>query len=154
MQLVGLDENQIIHIHPNVFDHLDNLRYFWLKNAPCVQQNVHDSKKEVQRVIKLVKSKCTSLEFLALDEQFKAFENASLIFDSETFSEKLEIFKKSFLNSKFLNYRPLNYKFEGLKVQRVENLVSRHFNDDNGGQKMNMGVVLVAVGFIVNILVS
>jgi len=71
LQLLGLDENKIIHIHPTVFDHLDNLRYFWLKNMPCVQENVHDSKKEVKRVIKLIKSQCISSEFLTLDEKFK-----------------------------------------------------------------------------------
>ncbi|KAL7012946.1 hypothetical protein ACKWTF_015118 [Chironomus riparius] len=152
LQLIGLDENHIIHIHPNVFDHLHNLRFFWLKNAPCVQQNVHDSKKEVQKVIKMIKSQCISSEFLALDEQFKSLENASKIFDSESFNEKLEVFEQSFLNSKFVSFRPLNYKFEGLKVQRVENLVSRHVDVENRSQKLSLKNIFVTLGILINFL--
>ncbi|XP_070505183.1 uncharacterized protein [Chironomus tepperi] len=116
LEFVGFDERNIIHIDPNVFDHLNKLRYFWFYRVPCVAKSIDDSKEKVQSAIKVVKSNCTNADFLSLDTQLKNLESESKTLDSEAFSAKLESFEKSFQNSKFFKFRPLSYKVQNLKA--------------------------------------
>jgi len=118
LELVGFEESKIIHIDPNVFDHLNNLSNFWFFGVPCVDlENIWDSKEEVEEALKVGKSNCSNSEFLSLENQFKNLETL----DSENFNKKVETFEKSFNNSKFSKFRPLNYKFRDLKY--VRNLI-------------------------------
>jgi len=109
-------ESKIIHIDPNVFDHLNKLKYFWFRPVPCVHENIYNSREEVLEVLKVVKSNCSNSEFLSLENQIKNLEIESKTLNSEAFNTKLETFEKSFKNSKFLNFRPLSYKFQNLKL--------------------------------------
>jgi len=131
---VSFWESKIIHIDPNVFDHLTKLRTFLFDSVPCVSYNVFDSKENVPKPIKIVKSNCSNAEFLSLDRQIKNLEIESKILNFENFNTKLETFEKSFNNSKFSKFRPLNYKFEILKNQRslifqqIEKEMTNKFN--------------------------
>ena len=60
LEVVGFQETEIIHIDPNVFDHLIKLRYFWFSDGSCVGEDVEDSREQVQEVIKIVKSNCSN----------------------------------------------------------------------------------------------
>ncbi|XP_070502069.1 putative leucine-rich repeat-containing protein DDB_G0290503 [Chironomus tepperi] len=121
LEAVGFEEPNIIHIDPNVFDNLSKLRYFWFRPVPCIAQFIYDSKEKVQSVLKIVKSKCTSADFLSLDTQLKNLESESKTLNSEAFSAKLESFEKSFQNSKFFKIRYLKSKFEILKNEKCSN---------------------------------
>lgn len=64
LQLVGFYEEKIIHIDPDVFDHLSSLNYFWFYYVPCIAQDIYDSRSEVLDAIKIIKAKCVSAEVL------------------------------------------------------------------------------------------
>jgi len=115
LQLIGIQESKIIHIDPNVFDHLTKLSNFWFYSVPCVDQTISNSTDKVQEVIKIVKSNCSNSEFLSLDNQIKNLKIESKTLNSEDFHTKLERFERSFMKSKFSKFRPLNYKFQNLK---------------------------------------
>jgi len=63
LEVVGFFESKIIHIDPNVFDHLTKLRNFWFYHVPCVDQTIFNSTEQVQETIKIVKSNCSNLDF-------------------------------------------------------------------------------------------
>jgi len=115
LELVGFEESEIVHIDPNVFDHLTKLRYFLFFAVRCVNQEVEDSREKVQKVLKVVKSKCPNSEFLSFDDQIKNIENESKALSSEAFSTKLESFEKSFKSSELSKTRTLNEKLQNLK---------------------------------------
>jgi len=71
LQLVGFYESGIIHIDPNVFDHLTKLRYFWLTYVPCINQDINNARAQVQKIIKIVKSECSNSEYLSIENQIK-----------------------------------------------------------------------------------
>jgi len=114
LELVGFWEDKIIHIDPNVFDHLTKLSNFWCRFVPCVEKDIC-SFGDIQEIIKAVKSSCSNSEFLSLDNQIKNLEIESKTLNSEDFNTKLESFEKIFNNSTFSKFRPLNYKFQNLK---------------------------------------
>ena len=117
LEAVGFwEENNIIHIDPNVFDHLNKLTYFQFSFAICVNEDVKDSRDKVQEAIKVVKSNCSNSEFLSLEIQIKNLENESKTLNSSEFNTNFENFEKTFKNSKFLKFRPLSYKFQNLKL--------------------------------------
>jgi hypothetical protein len=63
LQVVGFQETAIVHIDPNVFDHLTKLTHFWLDEVPCVDMDVPNSEK-LQEAIQVVKSNCSNSEYL------------------------------------------------------------------------------------------
>ncbi|XP_070508968.1 putative leucine-rich repeat-containing protein DDB_G0290503 [Chironomus tepperi] len=63
LEWIGLSGSKIIHIDSKVFDHLTKLTTLWLSNVPCVRKEAHSSRQDVEDVIKLVKSQCTSPKF-------------------------------------------------------------------------------------------
>jgi len=140
-------ESKIIHIDPNVFDHLTKLSDFYFESVPCVNYNVFDSQENVPEPIKIVKSNCSNAEFLSLDRQIKNLEIESKILNFENFNTKLETFEKSFNNSKFSKFRPLNYKFEILKSQRslifqqIEKEMTTKFNKMSTGFDDKIGKI-------------
>ena len=89
LEFVRFEESKIIHIDPNVFDHLDKLSHFWFYLVPCVNQNIYDSISQVEGAIKVIKSNCTNSEFSFLDEQIKSLEIESKTLNSEAFNTKL-----------------------------------------------------------------
>jgi len=115
LEVVSFQEKKLIHIDPNVFDHLTKLSNFWFKAVPCVYENVFDSKAKVEEVLKVVKSDCTNSEFLSLENQIKNLEIESKSLSFEALSTKLVSFEKSFNNSIFYKSRTLNYKLKSLK---------------------------------------
>ncbi|CAG9810301.1 unnamed protein product [Chironomus riparius] len=116
--LLGIQESKIIHIDPNVFDHLTNLKHFWLSYVPCIAQSINDSKDKVQEAIKVIKSKCSHSKFLSIDSQLKNLEVESKTLNLEAITLKIQVFETSFKRSKFSKFRPLNYKFEHLKQSK------------------------------------
>jgi len=116
LQFVRLYESKIVHIDPNVFDHLDKLIKFYFNTVSCFNQNVEGSRDKVLDAIKEVKAKCTSNEFLDLEQKIKMLKNDSKILNLEDFSQKIQSFEKGFKNSKFSKFRPLKEKFENLKM--------------------------------------
>jgi hypothetical protein len=61
LEVVGFAyEKRITSIDPNVFDNLNSLIYLFLAKIPCVDQTASDSRKQVQEVIKIVKSNCSN----------------------------------------------------------------------------------------------
>jgi len=121
LEFVEFYEIRIIHIDPNVFDHLNKLRYFLFSNVLCVRQNVFNLTEQVQEAIKVVKSSCSNDDFLSLENQIENLEIESKTLNSEAFGAKLEMFEKIFNNSKFSKFRPLNYKFQNLKSALYRN---------------------------------
>jgi len=113
--VVGIWESKIIHIDPNVFDHLNKLSNFRFGYVPCVGQDIWETNVKVQEAIQVIKSNCSNSEFLSLGSQIKNLEIESKTLNSEDFNTKLESFEKNFKNSKFSKFRPLNYKFQSLK---------------------------------------
>jgi len=85
LELLEFGKNKIIHIDPNVFDHLSRLRSFGFFGVPCVNQNIDDSMEQVQEVLKIVKSNCSSSEFLLLENQIKNIKIESNALTSEAF---------------------------------------------------------------------
>jgi len=115
LKIVGFWENKIIHIDPNVFDHLNKLSNFWFSEVPCVGQDIKNSKQKVQKALKIVKSNCSSSEFLSLNNIITLFEMEFKTYKSDSIGVRLGKFEKYFNNSKFSKFRPLNYKFQILK---------------------------------------
>jgi len=76
LEFVGFGDNDIVHIHPNVFDNLSKLRYFWFNNVPCINKSIDDSRADVLTVLKEVKLKCVSFEVArkSMDSKMSAIE--------------------------------------------------------------------------------
>ncbi|KAL7017552.1 hypothetical protein ACKWTF_010425 [Chironomus riparius] len=108
-------ERNLIHIDANVFDHLDDLGYFWMKVVPCVQKDIWDSQEDVLDVIKIVKNQCVSSKYLELEKEVKKLENESKTLDSTAFKTNLQAFDGKYSTSVFLGFRPLKSKYETLK---------------------------------------
>jgi len=118
LEAVGFEESKIIHIHPNVFDHLNKLRYFWLYEIPCIDQDIWDSKVKVKEAIKVIKSNCLNSDFYSLYSQIK-----NIKIESKALSTKLETIEKELKNSKLSNIDALKYKFEIINNKRC---LSKH----------------------------
>jgi len=56
--VIVLWESKLFHIDLNVFDNLNKLRYVLLSPIPCANQDIRNSTKKVQEIIKDVKSNC------------------------------------------------------------------------------------------------
>ena len=157
LEVVGFWESKIIHIDPNVFDHLTKLSYFWFGYVRCVNKHINDSKEKVQKALKIVKSKCSSLEFLSLDKKMKNLEISSKTLNSENFNMKLTTFEKRLNSSKFSKFRPLNYKFQNLKlIPRCSDCVKLNKNSSLSVNKFNSGNnlrgIIILTGFLSLIL--
>jgi len=121
LEAVGFDESKIIHIDPNVFDHLNKLRYFWFDDVPCLHQKINYSREKVQEAIKVIRCNCSSSEFWSLDNKIKSLESDSETFNYSKIGTKIENFVNSFKNSKFSRFRLLNYKLEKVKNAKCTN---------------------------------
>ncbi|CAG9809545.1 unnamed protein product [Chironomus riparius] len=115
LSFVEFQERNLIHIDANVFDHLDDLGYFWMKVVPCVQKDIWDSQEDVLDVIKIVKNQCVSSKYLELEKEVKKLENESKTLDSTAFKTNLQAFVGKYSTSVFLGFRPLKSKYETLK---------------------------------------
>jgi len=151
LEAVAIQEPRIVHIDPNVFDHLTKLSYFWFYYVPCIDKNIYNWKEKVQEVLKVVKSNCSNSEFLSLDNQIKNLEIESETLHFEDFKTKLEIFEKSFNNSKFSKFRPLNYQFQNIKLIpgctdciKLNENSSLNANDVNLGNSLEGNIILTS----------
>jgi len=102
LEVFGFNEPKIIHIDPNVFDHLNKLRYFLFSSVSCVKQDIYNSKEKVQEAIKVVKSNCSNPKYAPPYPQI----NTQLRY--------LESNSDFFLN--LAKYPSLQTKFEDLKL--------------------------------------
>ncbi|CAG9810940.1 unnamed protein product [Chironomus riparius] len=109
---VGLHESNIIHIDAGVFDRLNKMDNLWLIYAPCVNQDVVNSRERVELLIKLVKNQCTSSDFSSMEKKILNLEDQTRSLEIGTFDRNVEEFEQEFKISKFHKFRPLNYKFE------------------------------------------
>ncbi|KAL7013087.1 hypothetical protein ACKWTF_015186 [Chironomus riparius] len=116
LEVVGFRESELIHIDPNVFDHLSLLSRFFFTSVPCINQEVLFSVEKVRDAINLSKSKCLSLEYLELEGKIENLEDESRSLKFEDFRITFENFELNFKDSKFLRHRPLKEKFEDLKM--------------------------------------
>ncbi|CAG9810574.1 unnamed protein product [Chironomus riparius] len=115
LEFIHFGDNKIVHIEPNVFDHLSKLSYLYLLSNSCIDKKVRNSTSEVKNFIQAVKSQCNNSEFSLLKSQLESLETDSKTFNSLEFSEKFAAFEKTFNSSKFANFRPLNYKKHDLR---------------------------------------
>jgi len=136
-------ESKIIHIDPNVFDHLNKLSNLWFSSAPCFGEHID----VIKEIINRVKSNCSNAEFLSLDSQIKNLKIESKTLNSEDFHTKLETFEKTFNNSKFSNFRPLSIEFQNLK----SNVRS---NDVNFGNSLRGTIILIILPLIVLLFIK
>ncbi|KAL7011795.1 hypothetical protein ACKWTF_014459 [Chironomus riparius] len=116
LQVLGINSKKMIHIDPNVFDKLTNLRYFLFEDVPCVEQEVRNLRRQVIDAIKIVKNQCTANEFIDLNNQFEILKIETT---QNISSEDLELlfynFEMTFNNSIFSKYRPLKNEYNSLK---------------------------------------
>ncbi|CAG9810757.1 unnamed protein product [Chironomus riparius] len=117
LQTIQIQESNIIHIHPDVFDELSGLVNFLCASIPCINRDVRGSRNEVEKFIEDKLDECVSPELKALAEKFENLVNDSGGDNSEDFKNKLESFENSFNSSKFFKFRPLNYKVAELKSE-------------------------------------
>jgi len=89
LKLVWLYEAKIIHIDPNVFDHLNELSDLNLEPVPCVGQNIWNSRPKVIEAIKVIKSNCSNSQYLSLQRQIKNLEIEAKSLNSKAFNIKL-----------------------------------------------------------------
>lgn len=115
LQILGISGDYIIHIDPNVFDHLTKLRYFWFGTVPCIKEGSEDSWKNLQKVIQKIKVQCINSEFMDLERKIDELAKESKELDFEDFNAKIECLEKDFKYSKFAEFHPLKSKFEDLK---------------------------------------
>ncbi|CAG9810303.1 unnamed protein product [Chironomus riparius] len=115
---------EVIEEDPNVFDHLSQLKYFWI-NVPCVHQQIDNSRQKVLEAIKTVKSNCSDSEIFylktQLESQLKRLEIESKTLNSTNLSSKLQEFEKKFENSKTFIKNQLKKRFEKVKLNICSN---------------------------------
>ncbi|KAL7011459.1 hypothetical protein ACKWTF_014266 [Chironomus riparius] len=114
LEFVAFYETEIIHIDPNVFDHLTKLSHI-RSFASCFYQDIFGSEGKVQSNIKVVKSNCTNSEFLNISKKVKNLEIESKTITLEALSIKLDKLEKGFNFSKFLKFRPISLVYQNLK---------------------------------------
>ncbi|XP_070498460.1 girdin-like [Chironomus tepperi] len=118
LEVIGIHESKIIHIDPNVLDHLDKLNTCAFYETPCVKQNVQDSKERVKKFIQIVKKNCANIEFLNLNTQFKKLENDSKTLSLDLFGAKLSNFEEALKKSKFSNHSSFLERIETFKMSK------------------------------------
>jgi len=120
LEHIVFEESKIIHIDSNVFDHLDELSYFWFDEVPCIDQDnirIFDSIEEVEKAITIVKSKCSNSEFLSLDNQLKSIEVEFKKLNCLEIGTKIKNFENTFKNSNLYEIYYLRSKFEKVKIK-------------------------------------
>jgi len=138
LELVVFWESKIIHIDPNVFDNLNKLRYLWFEYVLCVDQNIFNSREQVQEAIKVVKSNCSNSEYLELDNQIKNLKIDFEILNSPEFNVKLEIFEKNLENSKFTESSQLNDRIQNPKVKSVNLVIKLNLMNEKSLKYQNL----------------
>ncbi|XP_070508932.1 putative leucine-rich repeat-containing protein DDB_G0290503 [Chironomus tepperi] len=131
LEFIALDSNKIVHIEPNIFDHLTKLSSLYLQSNSCITKYAQNSTSDVKDFIKSVKVQCINSEFSSFKEQLESLDNDSKTLNFEKFTEKLLNFEKTFKSSKFSNFRPLNSKFDALKNLKIENFISNLISNVN-----------------------
>lgn len=85
LEVIILDKNKIQNIHPDVFDHLDVLRFLTFDGNSCISDNGAD-RNGVKNLIENVKDKCGNFDFKKLqndEEDLKVLKNSSVLRISE-----------------------------------------------------------------------
>lgn len=79
LEVIILDKNKIQNIHPDVFDHLDVLRYLSFDGNLCISETEED-RNGVKNLIENVKDKCGDFDFKKLqndEKELKVLKNSS-----------------------------------------------------------------------------
>jgi hypothetical protein len=119
LQVLGVEGSKVIHIDPNVFDHLTKLDHFWFQQVPCAKEAyIYGPRSAAEAAIKNVKTRCVNSEYSELDAKINALQNEAKSLSSKDFRIKLENLEKTFKNSKFSKFRPLKGMFESLKSSK------------------------------------
>ncbi|XP_070508739.1 putative leucine-rich repeat-containing protein DDB_G0290503 [Chironomus tepperi] len=129
LEFIAFYGNKIVHIEPNIFDHLSKLSSLWLSLNSCINKYAENSTSGVKDVIKLAQVQCTNSEFSSFKEQLESLDNDSKILNFEKFTENLLNFEKTSRSSKFSNFRPLNYKLDALKESKLEGIIFKMTSD-------------------------
>lgn len=112
LQYISFHGNKIIHIHPNVFDHLKNLSWLYLGSNKCINNASENSTKSVNSLIPVVKNKCKSSEFMNLDESLKKLELGIENGELKSFKGAFAEFKTKFISSEFKDSYTLGSRFD------------------------------------------
>ncbi|XP_070502604.1 uncharacterized protein [Chironomus tepperi] len=113
LKLIGFAQNNLVHIDPNVFDHLTQFSDFLFNGVPCVAWTIYGSVDKVKKAIKVVKDNCVSLEFLDLVAGVRKLEDQALTLSTEELKIKIQKLEKELKT--FANFRPISYKLEKLR---------------------------------------
>lgn len=79
LEVIILDKNKIQNIHPNVFDHLDVLRYLSFDGNACISDTEED-RNGVKNLIENVRDKCGDFDFKKLqndEKELKLLKNST-----------------------------------------------------------------------------
>jgi ABC-type antimicrobial peptide transport system permease subunit len=127
LEYVSFWDNKIIHIGIQVFDHLKELAWLWLKYNTCISISAKKNRTAVIEVISQTKVKCINDEYLSIDNEIKVFEENLFCPNSEA----LLVLKQNFKNlqrrtkkSKFSESWSFSKRFEALEILAMQNNTS------------------------------
>lgn len=96
LKLINLGFNKISKVHPNVFDHLNQLIYLILLSNTCINNAAKNNASEVQKIIQQVKIQCPTplASTTTVPPQSTTSEKAALI-QSPDVAEHLKNYSKT-----------------------------------------------------------
>jgi len=123
LEFIDFNRNKMVHIEPNIFDHLSKLTYLYFGNNNCIDKHAENSRSETKNVIQALKSQCKNSEFSSLKGKLDNLVKDSDTLNSEMFRKNLLKFESILLSSKFSTFRPLSSKLKALVSSRIEYII-------------------------------
>ncbi|CAG9810096.1 unnamed protein product [Chironomus riparius] len=125
LKLIGFGHNQIVHIDPNVFDHLTQLSDFYFYGVPCIGLSIYSSVDKVKEAIGIIKTKCLNSDFMALVDKVGKFEDKAASLSPDEFEKNFIDLENELKNSNFFSFRPISSRFAKLKnLKTLGNMAS------------------------------
>ncbi|CAG9810509.1 unnamed protein product [Chironomus riparius] len=124
LEMISLGDNKITHIHANVLDKLNNLKYLYFEGNPCISVNAINDPSSLKNVIKKTRTQCVNSEYSNLYQKVKNLEIES----KNLFSEKLQNLENEIKMSKFSNFFQTNLQV--LKSAAAKNGVNLNLKEE------------------------
>lgn len=83
LQFVGLRENKITNIHPNVFNNLDELIHLDLRSNLCIDLSALNNRIQVENIIRITRLQCPRINAV-LSEDAETLNKPHVEFDKST----------------------------------------------------------------------
>jgi hypothetical protein len=100
LEVIYMHGNSIFHIHPNVFDHLNKLKYLSMSSNSCSNSVATGSVEKVKRVLLTLKKTCVLQHFTEMSEPYlndiEHLSNKSESLEVQTSANKNEIIAQDF----------------------------------------------------------